>query len=73
MEEKPPSNANKPRPLAEIELPAGEGPQAHALRFLNPRDREKHFAALLGNVPGRGQLGARNAKATSFAGHSFSS
>lgn len=68
MEEKPPSNASKPRSLAEIDFPSGEGPQPHAVRFLDPREVEKHFAPLLKNRPSPEQRWARKATATPFPG-----
>lgn len=46
MEEKVPSNASAKPSLAEIDLPTGEGPIAHAVKFLDPRDVEAHFKAL---------------------------
>lgn len=46
MEEKAPSNASAKPSLAEIELPTGKGPVAHALKLLDPRDVEAHFEGL---------------------------
>ena len=68
MEEKPPSNASKPRSLAEIEFPTGDGPKPHSARFLDPREVENHFAPLLKNRPSPEQRWARKANATPFPG-----
>ncbi len=68
MEEKPPSNASKPRSLAEIDFPTGEGPQPHPLRFLDPREVERHFAPLFTNRPSPEEFWARKADATPFRG-----
>lgn len=68
MEEKSRSNASKPRSLAEIEFPTGDGPQPHPVRFLDPREVENHFAPLLINRPTPEQRWARKANATAFPG-----
>ena len=41
-----PSNGSAKPSLAEIDLPSGEGPVAHAVKFLDPRDVEAHFEGL---------------------------
>jgi hypothetical protein len=46
MEEPTLSTESKPRSLAEIDFPSGPGPVPHAVRFIDPRDVESHFAAL---------------------------
>lgn len=46
MEEKRHLEESKLRSLAEIEFPAGPGPVAHKVRFLDPRVVEAHFSAL---------------------------
>lgn len=68
MEDKPPSNASAPRSLAEIDFPTGAGPIPHSVRFIDPREVEKHFAPLLKNPPSAEQRWARKANATSFPG-----
>lgn len=68
MEEKSPFNASEPRSLAEIEFPTGEGPRPHTVRFLDPREVEKHFAPLLKNPPSPEERWARKAGATPFPG-----
>lgn len=68
MEEKLPSNASKPRSLAEIDLPTGDGPKPHAARFLDPREVEKHFAPLLTNPPNPEQRWMQKAGAVPFPG-----
>ncbi len=68
MEEKPPSDASKPRSLAEIDFPIGEGPKPHAARFLDPREVEKHFAPLLKNRPSPEERWAQKAGAAPFPG-----
>ncbi|MEO5712751.1 MAG: hypothetical protein ABIT37_04615 [Luteolibacter sp.] len=68
MEEKPPSNASAPLSLAEIDFPSGVGPQPHTVRFLDPREVEKHFAPLLKNPPSPEQRWAQKANATPFPG-----
>lgn len=68
MEEKPQSHASKPRSLAEIEFPTGEGPVPHPVRFLDPRDVAAHFAPLLTNPPTAAQRWARKSGATPFPG-----
>jgi hypothetical protein len=68
MEEKPPSNESGLPSLAEIDFPTGEGPKAHSVRFLDPREVESHFAPLLGNRPSPQQRWARKAASSPFAG-----
>lgn len=70
MEESRPSDVSKPRSLAEIDFPTGEGPKAHTVRFLDPRDVERHFAPLLKEMkmPSAEERWARKAGATPFPG-----
>lgn len=68
MEEKSPSNASKPRSLAEIDFPASDGPKPHAVRFLDPREVANHFAPLLTNLPSPEQRWAQKADSTPFPG-----
>ena len=68
MEDKPQSNASKPRSLAEIDFPTGEGPKPHPIRFLDPREVEKHFAPLLKSQPSPEQRWARKMNASPFPG-----
>ncbi|MBC7981158.1 MAG: hypothetical protein H7Y36_11400 [Armatimonadetes bacterium] len=68
MEEKPPSDASKPRSLAEIDFPTGEGPKPHTARFLDPREVEKHFAPILKYAPSPEQRWAQKANASPFPG-----
>ena len=68
MEEKPLSNESKPRSLAEIDFPTGEGPKPHTPRFIDPREVEKHFAELLKNPPSPEERWARKANSTPFTG-----
>jgi hypothetical protein len=68
MEEKPPSNASKLRSLEEIDFPTGEGPKPHPIRFIDPREVEKHFAPLLKNRPSPEQRWARKSNAAPFPG-----
>ena len=41
-----PSNTSEKRSLAEIDLPTGEGPVRHAVKYLDPRDVEAYFQEL---------------------------
>ncbi len=70
MEESTPSDASRTRSLAEIDFPTGEGPKPHAVRFLDPRDVERHFAPLLKEMkmPSAEERWARKANATPFPG-----
>ena len=68
MEEKQQSSASKPRSLAEIDLPTGDGPKPHPTRFLDPREVEIHFAPLLKNLPTPAQRWARKSGALPFPG-----
>jgi hypothetical protein len=68
MEEKSASSASKPRSLAEIDFPTGEGPKPHPVRWIDPREVEKHFAPLLKNLPSPEQRWARKSIATPFPG-----
>jgi hypothetical protein len=68
MEEAKPSNASKIRSLMEIDFPPGDGPVAHAVRFLDPRDVAAHFAALNIKCASPEERWARKAHATSFPG-----
>ena len=68
MEEKPLSNASKPRSLAEIDFPTGENPQPHPTRFIDPRAVEIHFAPLLENCPSPEQRWAQKSSASAFPG-----
>ena len=68
MEEQAPSNESKPRSLAEIDFPTGDGPQSHPVRFLDPRDVEKHFAPLLKDCPSPEERWAQKSNASPFPG-----
>ena len=68
MEEKPPSTESEIRTLAEIDFPSGEGPVAHAVRFLDPRAVEAHFAELPNHRPDPAQRWAEKRNATPFPG-----
>jgi hypothetical protein len=54
--------------LAEIDFPTGEGPKPHPVRWIDPREVEKHFAPLLKNLPSPEQRWARKSIATPFPG-----
>ncbi len=62
------SPASKPRSLAEIDFPTGDGPQPHSVRFLDPRDVERHFAPLLKHCPSPEQRWASKSEASAFSG-----
>ena len=68
MEEKLPSNAFKPRSLAEIDFPIGEGPKPHAVRFLDPREVDRHFAPLPNSLPSPEWRWAQKAGSSPFPG-----
>lgn len=68
MEAKPQPNESAPKSLAELDLPAGDGPKPHAPRFLDPRVTEAHFAPLMKNPPSAAERWARKADATAFGG-----
>jgi len=54
--------------LAEIDLPTGEGPVAHAPRFLDPRTVEAHFAELPVHRPDPEERWEKKRNATPFPG-----
>lgn len=68
MEENTPSTESKPRSLAEIDFPTGPGPVPHAVRFLDPRDVEAHFAALQVNAPSAEERWKKKRNAIPFPG-----
>jgi len=68
MEEHMPSNASQIRLLSEISFPSGEGPVAHTVRFLDPREVEAHFAALGIKPTSPEERWARKANAKPFPG-----
>jgi hypothetical protein len=68
MEEQTPSNASQIRLLTEIHLPSGEGPVAHTVRFVDPREVEAHFAAMGIKPTSAEERWARKADATPFPG-----
>ncbi len=68
MEGKQQQNASPPKSLAEIELPAGDGPKPHPPRFLDPRIVEAHFAPLMKARPSARERWAGKANSTAFGG-----
>ena len=68
MEEKAPSNASAKLSLAEIDLPTGEGPAPHAVKFLDPRDVEVHFEGLTKQLKSAEELWADKRDALPFRG-----
>jgi hypothetical protein len=68
MEEQAQSNASEIRTLAEIDFPSGDGPVAHAARFLDPRVVEAHFAELPVHRPDPEQRWAKKCNTTPFPG-----
>ena len=68
MEEKAPSNASAKPSLAEIELPTGKGPVAHALKLLDPRDVEAHFQGLAKQLSSAEERWAKKRDALPFRG-----
>lgn len=68
METNPPPKESKPRSLAEIDLPSGDGPKDHAPRFVDPRVVEAHFAPLMSHPPSAAERWAKKANASPFDG-----
>ena len=68
MEEKAPSNVSAKPSLAEIDLPTGEGPVTHAVKFLDPRDVEAHFEGLTTPVKSAEERWANKRDALPFRG-----
>lgn len=68
MEEKVPSDGSAKPSLAEIDLPTEKAPVAHAVKFLDPRDVETHFAGLTKPVKSAEERWANKRDALPFRG-----
>lgn len=68
MEAKPHTNASKPRSLAQLDFPSGEGPRPHPVRVIDPRAVEAHFATLPTHRPGPRERWSWKAQAMPFPG-----